>query len=222
LFFVLCSLFFVLCSLFFVPPPMPRYPIPAAETTAEHSVSNSRFLAIAAHTPSVDAARELIARMRTAYPTANHHCYAFLVGYGSSVTAGMSDDGEPSGTAGRPMLDVLRGSGLGDITVVVTRYFGGTKLGTGGLVRAYGDATKAVLALLPRSEKVELATFTLHTSYAQYATVRHILEEHHATIYDETFADSVAIAASLPLDTLAQCSAALTEATAGQVSFSEK
>ena len=81
----------------------------------------------------------------------------FVVGYGSSITEGCHDDGEPSGTAGRPVLAVLRGSGLGDAVVVVTRYFGGTKLGTGGLVRAYGDAAREVLDAVPRIEKVEMA-----------------------------------------------------------------
>jgi uncharacterized YigZ family protein len=198
---------------------MPRYPIPAAETTTELGVSNSRFIATAAPTASVEAARAVIARMREIYPDANHHCYAFLVGYGSSVTAGMSDDGEPSGTAGRPMLDVLRGSGLGDVTVVVTRYFGGTKLGTGGLVRAYGDATKAVLALLPRSEKIELVYITIQIAYSHYATVRRILETHNAIINNETFADNVAIAAALPSEALDACHADLIEATADQITI---
>ncbi|RRR68314.1 MAG: YigZ family protein, partial [Candidatus Viridilinea halotolerans] len=116
-----------------------HYPIPAATTRITLQVLNSRFIGTAGYTPSVVAAREFIAAVRGAMPDATHHCYAYLVGYGASVTAGMSDDGEPSGTAGRPMLAVLRGADLGDVTVVATRYFGGTLLGTGGLVRAYGD-----------------------------------------------------------------------------------
>src|ERR671921_1142335 len=93
--------------------------------------------------------------IRAEMPDAAHHVYAYIVGHGATTTLGMSDDGEPSGTAGRPVMAVLKGSGLGDVALVITRYFGGTLLGTGGLVRAYGDAAKAVLAILPRTEKIE-------------------------------------------------------------------
>ena len=102
---------------------------------------------------------------------------AFLVGFGQSVIAHCSDDGEPSGTAGRPALAVLQGSGLGDIGVVVTRYFGGTKLGTGGLVRAYTDAVKAVLEILPLAEKVPTHTVMLVIPYALYEQVKIIIHE---------------------------------------------
>ncbi len=108
-----------------------RYPIPATFARTEIRVINSRFIGSADYTPTVDDAKAFIARIREEFPDATHHVYAFLAGYGASVTAGMSDDGEPSGTGGRPMLAVLQGSGLGDITVVATRYFGGTLLGTG-------------------------------------------------------------------------------------------
>ena len=89
-------------------------------------------------------------------------------GHGATTTLGMSDDGEPSGTAGRPALAVLRGSGLGDAVLVITRYFGGTLLGTGGLVHAYGDAAKAVLAALPRAEKIEHRELMVTLPYAAY------------------------------------------------------
>ena len=128
---------------------MKQYPIPARRTRTEIEVLRSRFIATAAPVFSVDEARDFVNSVKDEFADASHNVPAFLVGYGPSVTAHCSDDGEPSGTAGRPALAVLQGSGLGDIAVVVTRYFGGTKLGTGGLVRAYGDAVKAVLAILP-------------------------------------------------------------------------
>jgi uncharacterized YigZ family protein len=193
-----------------------RYPIPAEQARATIGVMNSRFIATAACAPSVEAARELIARVRAEMPDASHHCYAFLVGYGSSVTAGMGDDGEPAGTAGRPMLDVVRGSGLGDVAVVVTRYFGGTKLGTGGLVRAYGDAAKAVLELLPRIEKIERLTICVLVSYTAYTVIRRLLDAYDAQIISEEFATDVQIELSLPADALDSCRAALAEASAGQ------
>src|SRR5918912_1103095 len=104
--------------------------------------------------PNLVPAERARAEIRVEMPDAAHHVYAYIVGHGATTNLGMSDDGEPSGTAGRPVMAVLRGSGLGDVALVVTRYFGGTLLGTGGLVHAYGDAARAVLAALPREEKV--------------------------------------------------------------------
>lgn len=193
-----------------------RYPIPADTARVAISVLNSRFIATAGHTDSVDAARAMIAAVRAELPDASHHCYAYLVGYGASVTAGMGDDGEPAGTAGRPMLAVLRGAGLGDVTVVVTRYFGGTLLGTGGLVRAYGDAVKAVLEALPRAEWVELRSLVAHLSYGAYAAARRALESHGALIDDEQFGAEVRLAARVPADAYGPATTALAEATAGQ------
>lgn len=199
-----------------------RYPIPAGPARAELIIVNSRFVASAAHTPEVAAAKEFIAAVRAEMPDANHHCYAYLVGYGSSVTAGMSDDGEPAGTAGRPMLAVLRGANLGDVTVVVTRYFGGTLLGTGGLVRAYGDSVKAVLEILPRGERVERRELAVRVSYADYAAARRALEAHGALIAGEEFAADVQIAALLPAEACGPLAAELAELSAGQARVEER
>ena len=115
-----------------------RYRLPARETRTEIKVKNSIFIATAAPVFTVAEAKAFVGRIKMEFADATHNVPAYLVGFGTTVTAHCSDDGEPSGTAGRPMLAVLQGSGLGDVAVVVTRYFGGTKLGTGGLVRAYG------------------------------------------------------------------------------------
>src|SRR5262245_55787241 len=106
--------------------------VPAARARAEIRAANSRFIATAGPAESVDAARAFVAAVRAERPDATHHVYAYVIGHGATTTLGMSDDGEPSGTAGRPALAVLRGSGLGDAVLVITRYFGGTLLGTGG------------------------------------------------------------------------------------------
>ncbi len=194
-----------------------RYPIPAAPARAEIVVINSRFIADAAPTPDLAAAKAFIATTRASMPDARHHCFAYLIGYGSSVTAGMSDDGEPSGTAGRPMLAVLRGADLGDVTVVVTRYFGGTLLGTGGLVRAYSDAVKAVLEVLPRGERIALHTLMVQASYADYAAARRVIESHTGTLTEEEFGAEVCLTVSLPLAHVAACCAELAEVSAGRV-----
>lgn len=195
-----------------------RYPIPAGPASAELNVANSRFIAAAGYAPDVAAAKALVAAARAAMPDASHHCFAYLVGYGASVAAGLSDDGEPGGTAGRPMLAVLRGADLGDVAVVVTRYFGGTLLGTGGLVRAYGDAVKAVLERLPRAEHVELRALVARVSYGAYAAARRALEAAGASIDAEEFAGDVRLVTRVPADAYAQALAALGEATAGQAS----
>jgi len=197
------------------PSPDP-YPIPAAATRTEIRVVNSRFIGSAGYTPSVDAARAFIASVREEYPDATHHVYAYLVGYGASVTAGMSDAGEPPGTAGRPMLAVLRGSNLGDITVVVTRYFGGTLLGTGGLVRAYSDTTRAVLEILPRTERIETCTMLVEIDYSAYTAVRQLLDALDADVTSEDFAAGVALEVTIPIKHREACITRLAELTSGQ------
>ncbi|WP_420100026.1 IMPACT family protein [Corynebacterium sp.] len=113
---------------------------------AETEVKRSRFIACAARVVDEDAARTFLAGIRAQFPDARHHCSAYILHVdGANPVERSSDDGEPAGTAGQPMLEVVRGSGLQDVAVVVVRYFGGVKLGTGGLVRAYQDATRAVL-----------------------------------------------------------------------------
>ncbi|MCA9975366.1 MAG: YigZ family protein, partial [Anaerolineales bacterium] len=140
---------------------------------------------------NVEEARAFISRMKAEFADATHNVPAYQVGFGTTVTAHCSDDGEPAGTAGRPMLAVLQGSGIGDVAVVVTRYFGGTKLGTGGLVRAYSEAVKAVLAILPLAEKVPTHTVMAAFPYNYVERMRLLVEKHNGRILDETFAADV-------------------------------
>ncbi len=193
-----------------------RYPIPSAEARTELRIANSRFIATAMPTPTVDEAKASIARVRAEFADATHNVYAYVVGYGATTTLGMSDDGEPGGTAGRPALAVLQGSGLGDITVVVTRYFGGTLLGTGGLVRAYGDAVKAVLAVVPRAERIERRTVLLSIAYPQYESVKRLVLAHAGTVQHEEFAAEVTLTLQFAVDNIAAFSHELNDLTAGQ------
>jgi uncharacterized YigZ family protein len=190
--------------------------IPAGPARTEIRASNSRFIASAAPSATVEAARAFIASIRAEMPDASHHVYAYIVGHGATTTLSMTDDGEPPGTAGRPAMAVLRGSGLGDVALVITRYFGGTLLGTGGLVRAYGDAAKAVLAILPRVEKIDRRTLSVRLPYAAYEPARRLIAAHAGSIVDEIFAADVALRVSLPLAEVAAFAAELAEATAGQ------
>ena len=141
------------------------FPIPAQSHQTELEIKRSRFLAFVAHTPNPEAANHFLRELRARHPGANHVCWAYIAGAPNSTLMSMSDDGEPSGTAGMPMLKVLQHSGIGEVTVAVVRYFGGTKLGTGGLQRAYSDATSAVLAELPVRHWVQRVGLTLAFDY---------------------------------------------------------
>jgi len=177
-----------------------RYPIPAQTVRAETIVKRSRFITTLGYADTVAAAKAFIQTIRQEMPDATHHVYAFRVGYGSSVIEGLSDDGEPAGTSGKPVMAVLRGADVGDVVIVVTRYFGGTKLGTGGLVRAYSGAAKAALDALPITEKVTTVPVELTLSYPAYDQVKRLLSEYQAKILDETFAGEVMLRLSVPED----------------------
>jgi uncharacterized YigZ family protein len=171
--------------------------IPAAEHRSEISVSNSRFVTSIAPAFSVEEARAFITRIRQEYKDASHNVPAFIIGHGKSVVDHCHDDGEPSGTAGRPALAVLRGSGIGDIAAVVSRYFGGTKLGKGGLVRAYGDAVKEALSSLTLAQKTATHTVQFSMPYSFFERARLLVESFGGVILDETFATDVTITARL-------------------------
>ena len=196
---------------------MSRYPIPAREVRVEIQVLNSRFIATAVPVFSVDEAKAFVDRIRAEFADATHNVPAYLVGHGATVVAHCNDDGEPSGTAGRPALAVLQGSGLGDVAVVVTRYFGGTKLGTGGLVRAYGDAVRAVLEILPRAQKITTHTALVVTPYPLFERVRLAVETHHGQILDEAFAADVTMTARFPVEQFPTFQATLQELSHGSV-----
>ncbi len=196
---------------------MPQYPIPAQETRIEIVVVNSRFIATAAPVFSVDEAKAFVSRMKHEFADASHNVSVYRVGHGSSVTAHCTDDGEPSGTAGRPALAVLQGSGLGDVAVVVTRYFGGTKLGTGGLVRAYGDAVREVLAVLPRAQRVPTYSILLDAPYNAYERLCLLIEAHGGQVQDQDFGAQVTLQARFPQDHYPAFESALQEASNGSL-----
>ncbi len=179
---------------------MSQYPIPAAETRAEIEIKRSRFIATAVPVFTVDEAKAFIRRMKQEFSGATHNVPAYQIGHGASIIAHSSDDGEPSGTAGRPLLAVLQGSGLGDIAIVVTRYYGGTKLGTGGLVRAYGDAGKAVLAILPHAKRATINTVQLDVPYPLFEQMELLIKKHNGRLQTKTFAAAVTITAQFMVE----------------------
>ena len=198
---------------------MSRYFIPAKKAQTELVISRSRFISSAAYTPTVEAAKAFIADARREHSTASHHVYAFAVGYGASVTYGMSNAGEPSGTAGKPTLAVVKGCGLGDVTVVTTRYFGGIKLGTGGLVKAYTQAAQTVLAEVSRVEKVEKRAVQITVPYNLYEPVIRLVKQHQGQVLAEEFGAAVALKLNFPVPNLPEFAACLAEITSGQISL---
>lgn len=190
---------------------------PASEHQTEIVIVNSRFITHIAPAAHVDDAKAFIQRIRETMPDANHHVYAFRVGYGNSVIEGMSDDGEPSGTSGPPTLAVLRGSDIGDIVLVTTRYFGGTKLGTGGLVRAYSDAARTALDSLPTELKTPKTQLGMDISYSLLEPVRRLIDEHHGRLDDEIFAGDVTLLVTFVNDDVQPFTTALRDLSAGQV-----
>lgn len=189
--------------------------IPVAETRVETRAGNSRFVATIGPAFSVDEAKAFVARIKAEFADATHNVPAYVIGHGQTTIAHCHDDGEPSGTAGRPMLAVLQGSGLGDVVVVVTRYFGGTKLGTGGLVRAYGDAVREALAAVPRAEKVATVTAMAEVPYTLLERARQVVEAHGGVMLEETFAAEITLTARFRKENYPDFAAALREVSHG-------
>ena len=193
------------------------YLIPAERVQTEIIIKKSRFITTAQVATSVPEARGVIAGARAEMPDANHHVYAFRVGFGKTVTEGMSDDGEPKGTSGPPTLAVLRGSGIGDIALVTTRYFGGTKLGTGGLVRAYTESAQEALSMLKTELKVEKRLLGLELPYSLYNIVKRLIATHRGEIQEEEFTAQIMIIVRFTVDDLDPFTEALQERTSAQV-----
>ena len=193
-----------------------RYPVPAAAHRVAQVIDRSRFLATVAPAPTVADAQAVLRAVREEFPDATHHCWAYVVGPpGSTGQVGMSDDGEPHGTAGRPMLTVLLHGGVGDVVAVVTRYYGGTKLGTGGLVRAYGGAVQEALATLPRRDRVDAVALTVRVGYAAIGAVQPLWTLHEAVVREEAFAAEATYLLAVPRDRVDALVRAVTDATRG-------
>ena len=195
------------------------YRIPKETIRAEIEVKRSRFLATAGFAETVEQAKSFLGNIRDEMPDASHHVYAFRVGYDNTVTEGMSDDGEPSGTSGPPILSILRGSDIGDIIIVVTRYFGGTKLGTGGLVRAYSDAARAALEQLSTELKIPRVRILTEVPYPYFDAVKRLILGSGGEIVLEDFTANILIEFTLPENAFAELSVTIRDTTAGDVSL---
>jgi uncharacterized YigZ family protein len=194
------------------------YLIPDVVHRAEQTIDRSRFTCTLAHAATTVEARVFIATIRAEWPEATHHCTAWVAGPpGDSNQVGMSDDGEPHGTAGRPMLNVLLHSDVGEIVAVVTRWYGGVKLGTGGLARAYSGSVELALDTLKTVEKVNWQQLELVASYSHVSVIRRLLPEHKAEVISEDFGTEVRFVVRVPSTLHHGLVTALNDATRGQV-----
>ncbi|BDX05390.1 YigZ family protein [Planctobacterium marinum] len=183
-----------------------QYAIPAGPVIFEEEIKKSRFITRLMHTPSIDTAKAFVAQIKTEFSDARHNCWAFVAGAPSnSMQYGFSDDGEPSGTAGKPMLNQLAGSGVGEITAITTRYSGGIKLGTGGLVKAYGGGVKQALLELQTVQKVPLTCIQLRVPFDQVNLLEYVTKEQGGIISDRVYSDVVCCKLEVPTQ-LAQLS----------------
>ncbi|WP_338668765.1 YigZ family protein [Pseudodesulfovibrio methanolicus] len=200
-----------------------RYPIPAAFHRVEETIKRSRFMASLGHAPDTESARAFVAAVKAEFPDATHNCWAFNAGPpGDTACVGLSDDGEPGGTAGKPMLGVLHHSGVGEIAVVVTRWFGGTKLGTGGLVRAYGGMVNLGLETLPLRDRVVTKRLGVSLPYPAVTLFKRLLPDFEAEVTEEAFSDVAGFGVELPEEHVDPFSDAVAELTGGRAEIHEK
>ena len=181
----------------------------------EITEKKSRFIATVIPAEDEETALEFIESMRNKYWNATHNCYAYVIGERNELQR-CSDDGEPGGTAGRPMLDVLLGEEIHNVAVVVTRYFGGTLLGTGGLVRAYSSATKAGLESSVIITKIYGVKLKIETDYTGLGKSQYILGQRGLKILDSEYSDKVVLNVLIPQTELDAVKAELVEGTSGQ------
>ena len=177
-----------------------RFAIPARVHRVEETIQRSRFIATIAHAPDADAAHAFVASLTDEFPDATHTCWAFVAGPpGSTTHIGMSDDGEPHGTAGRPMLTALLHGDVGEVVAVATRYYGGVKLGTGGLSRAYSGGVVLALASLPRDEKVERVPLFVTVGYSEVDAMQRLIVELDLVVVEEAYGSDVRYEVGVPL-----------------------
>ncbi len=196
--------------------------VPAGRHEVEQVIDRSRFRCTIERVRTTDDAQAFVKEMQATYPEATHNCWAYVVGPpGSTDRIGMSDDGEPHGTAGRPMLTVLAHSDIGEIAAVVTRWYGGIKLGTGGLVKAYGGAVQEALLALPTEERVETVDMRFDVNYAQVGAVLQLMPTIPAEVLTQDFAADVTFVVRVPREQIAALTSAVQDLTRGAAHFTE-
>lgn len=199
---------------------MTDFIVPAANFSQETRVANSRFIASIGPASTVSEAKNFISEINQLYSDATHNVPVYIIGMGSSVISHCSDDGEPNGTAGRPALAVLTGSGLGDTVLVITRYFGGTKLGTGGLVKAYSNSARLAINGVIKAKKIYVHRASLKSPYRLYEMITRNIKQSEGVIENEDFAENVMIEFLIPVIDFDKLDIAITELSRGKIKLS--
>ena len=197
---------------------MAEYLVPKSAVVFEEEIKKSRFITYLQHTEGLEDARAFWTKIKQEHPNARHHCWAAVAGKPTdSLQLGFSDDGEPAGTAGKPMLSALQGSQLGEISAVVVRYYGGILLGTGGLVRAYANGVQQALKLIESEIKVERTPFKLDCDYGQLNLVQQLCEKYQVEILSQDFQANIHLILGISEKTVDVFSSELTEKSAGRL-----
>lgn len=174
--------------------------VPQSFSSAELEIKKSRFIGWAAPVATREEALQWVERARAEFPDARHHCWAYQLGDSEVAThAAANDDGEPSGTAGRPILNVIQHKHIGNVIVIVIRYFGGIKLGAGGLVRAYSGAAELVLSGLPVQEPVQTELAIVECDFAHEQAIRHFCNQHQADVVNVEYKQQVQMTVQVPV-----------------------
>lgn len=174
------------------------YQTPKADVTARLEIKKSEFIAYAYPVNNREQAMFHVEQLREQYPDARHHCWAYIIGDPNNTTsAGFDDDGEPSGTAGRPILNVLQHKSIGNVIVIVVRYFGGIKLGAGGLTRAYAGSAQAAVDEMTLVPYIPTTQVQIATDYANEAQIRYLVGQVEGSIDEVAYADEVLISVTL-------------------------
>lgn len=199
------------------------YPVPAARHRVEQSIERSRFICTVARASSPEEAQHVVRELNAEFADATHNCWAYVAGPpGSTERIGMSDAGEPHGTAGRPMLTVLLHSGVGEVIAVVTRYYGGIKLGTGGLARAYSGAVQLAMEALPLALRVDWVEVTVIVGYPAISAVQSLVPQHGGEFLAEDYGAEVTFRLRVPAPSLAALRTAIGDATRGTAVVRER
>lgn len=191
----------------------------ATESSIEIKIKNSRFIAESFLVTSPEQALEKLAAVRKREYAASHHCYAYRVGLFRDTSFKYSDAGEPSGTAGKPIYDQIAGVDCTNTMVIVTRYFGGTKLGTGGLTHAYSEAAQLVLDTSGRCEHYCMTHFRLTVDFGHYDRWQKLLNRLRATVITSAFSDTVSMEVAIRRSRADDLRAAFVELTAGKATI---
>lgn len=192
------------------------------EASAELVVKGSRFIAHAAPVADEVAAQEYIERIAMQFRDATHNCNAYKLGTGDQALIRFRDAGEPSGTAGKPILQAIENKGLTNIVIVVTRYFGGTKLGTGGLMRAYGGAAQAVLDKCDIKKQTPQTILSIEFPYPLADSVHQILEKFHAQILDTRFRENSIYTVKIAEADASECKTTLRDVSSGKIAIGQR